>query len=189
MFERMKALILSEGHYLEILNGLNRLLLEEGLAEGACFRFLRNGKEHLVSECGSLGQPELLTFDLTLESGNKLGTWTIASDRKLTEQERGLLQISADLLEESVFFEEWEYDSSYVQNRGCRYFPCHEVADERDFNCLFCFCPLYFIGECGGHFSILESGIKDCSECRIPHRKDNYEYIIRKLEENMARKS
>ena len=47
-----------------------------------------------------------------------------------------------------------------------------------DFNCLFCYCPLYALGkECGGNFVILENGVKDCSGCTIPHRKENYGWI------------
>ena len=60
-------------------------------------------------------------------------------------------------------------------NRDCEYFPCHSGVDEEDFNCLFCYCPLYALGkECGGSFVILENGVKDCSGCTIPHKKENY---------------
>lgn len=185
MFEKMKKIILEDGHYLKVLHRLDQLLIEEGVAQGASFVFIRNGKEFLVSECGSLDQPYCTSYELTLDSGRKLGEWMVCSERELNRQEKGLLQIAADLLGETLFFEEWEYDSSYTQNRGCQYFPCHEMPDERDFNCLFCYCPLYFIVDCGGDFSILESGIKDCSNCRIPHQRDNYEYILGKLGENM----
>lgn len=33
----------------------------------------------------------------------------------------------------------------FVQNRKCEYFPCHKVENEDEFNCLFCFCPLYML--------------------------------------------
>ena len=63
-------------------------------------------------------------------------------------------------------------------NSGCEYFPCHEVEDKEDFNCLFCYCPLYTLGsKCGGQFIYLDNGIKDCSACLIPHRRNSYEYI------------
>ena len=31
------------------------------------------------------------------------------------------------------------------------------------------------------NFTILENGVKDCSNCLVPHRKDNYQYVIDKL--------
>ena len=61
----------------------------------------------------------------------------------------------------------------FFQNRECEYFPCHKTNDPEHFNCLFCFCPLYALGErCGGGLQYTESGIKDCSACRTsdPYR-------------------
>ncbi len=72
----------------------------------------------------------------------------------------------------------------FFTNKDCEYFPCHKTDNPNDFNCLFCFCPLYALGKnCGGNFSILENGIKDCSKCMLPHNKKNYEYIIDKFQE------
>ena len=35
-------------------------------------------------------------------------------------------------------------------NKECEYFPYHETNDPDNFNCLFCYCPLYALGEkCG----------------------------------------
>ncbi len=68
---------------------------------------------------------------------------------------------------------------SFFQNKECEYFPCHKGIDEDRFNCLFCYCPLYALGEnCGGRFTYTDSGIKDCSGCTKPHRAENYEKII-----------
>lgn len=65
-----------------------------------------------------------------------------------------------------------------VQNKKCEYFPCHSGIEAKEFNCLFCYCPLYGLKEdCGGDFVYLENGMKDCSGCRIPHERDGYEYI------------
>ncbi len=70
----------------------------------------------------------------------------------------------------------------FVQNRDCEYFPCHEGADPERFNCLFCYCPLYALGEdCGGNVSYTEQGIKDCSGCLIPHCRENYDRIMEKM--------
>ena len=71
----------------------------------------------------------------------------------------------------------------FFQNRQCEYFPCHKGADPESFNCLFCFCPLYALGDkCGGNFSYTENGIKDCSGCLIPHRRENYGLVCEKLQ-------
>lgn len=35
---------------------------------------------------------------------------------------------------------------AYFSNRECEYFPCHKGADPENFNCLFCYCPLYVLG-------------------------------------------
>lgn len=67
----------------------------------------------------------------------------------------------------------------YFQHKECEYFPCHNFEE---LNCLFCFCPLYFL-DCKGNFVILKNGIKDCSNCKIPHSKDGYDYIVKKLKE------
>ena len=74
----------------------------------------------------------------------------------------------------------------FFQNRECEYFPCHEGADPENFNCLFCFCPLYALGDrCGGNFRYTEQGIKDCSSCLRPHCPENYGDICEKLKEVM----
>ena len=48
---------------------------------------------------------------------------------------------------------------AYFCNRECEYFPCHKGADPENFNCLFCYCPLYVLGDrCGGKFAYLPNG-------------------------------
>ena len=70
---------------------------------------------------------------------------------------------------------------AFVQNKNCEYFPCHKTEKEEDFNCLFCYCPLYALGErCGGNYVYSADGIKDCSDCRIPHVRENYGRILEK---------
>ena len=73
-------------------------------------------------------------------------------------------------------------DHTFFANRSCKYFPCHKGADPEDFNCLFCYCPLYALGpDCGGNFRLTKSGVKDCTGCLVPHRRENYEKIMEKL--------
>ncbi|MDD2371600.1 MAG: cysteine-rich small domain-containing protein [Firmicutes bacterium] len=84
-------------------------------------------------------------------------------------------------MSEKIFFDEWEYSYSFTQNKGCEYFPCHKIKDENKFSCLFCYCPLYLIADCGGNFSLLPNGMKDCSNCLLPHKQESYQYIVNKL--------
>ena len=73
---------------------------------------------------------------------------------------------------------------AFFQNRECEFFPCHKGADPENFNCLFCYCPLYALGKkCGGNCSFTESGIKDCSGCLVPHRRENYGRIVARFGE------
>lgn len=70
----------------------------------------------------------------------------------------------------------------FYQNRDCEFFPCHQGIDSESFNCLFCFCPLYALGDrCGGCFTYLKNGVKDCSRCVRPHRRENYDCILEKM--------
>ncbi len=68
--------------------------------------------------------------------------------------------------------------SAFFSNRACPYFPCHETDDPDSFNCLFCYCPLYVLGEqCGGHFTYTKKGVKNCKDCTVPHGRDAAAYI------------
>jgi len=70
----------------------------------------------------------------------------------------------------------------FFSHTECEYFPCHKGIPEEDFNCLFCFCPLYHFEDCGGNYYILDNGLKDCSNCTIPNNGiQGYEYIIERL--------
>ena len=72
---------------------------------------------------------------------------------------------------------------TWFQNRECEYFPCHKGVREEEFNCLFCYCPLYRHPNCRGSF-VLRDGIKDCSYCLLPHNGlESYAYIQAKLME------
>ncbi len=80
---------------------------------------------------------------------------------------------------------------AFINHRECEAFPCHTGVEPDDFNCLFCYCPLYALGEdCKGNFTYTPDGIKDCSNCNIPHHRNNYGYIIGRFSEiaELARK-
>ncbi len=70
----------------------------------------------------------------------------------------------------------------FFQNSACEYFPCHKCEDRENFSCLFCYCPLYALGgNCGGNLTYTKEGIKDCSNCLIPHRRENYDRVMEKM--------
>ena len=72
----------------------------------------------------------------------------------------------------------------FFQNKECEYFPCHKIKDDTEFNCLFCYCPLYALKDkCGGNFKYLDSGIKSCQDCLKPHSKKGHDYIMSKIME------
>ena len=65
-------------------------------------------------------------------------------------------------------------------NISCEFYPCHKIKKE-DFNCLFCYCPLY-THNCNGNFTIINE-IKDCSNCILPHNgiENSWNFIVSKL--------
>ena len=79
--------------------------------------------------------------------------------------------------------EYWEGKNfSFINHKDCEFFPCHKTEDPDNFNCLFCYCPLYALKDkCGGNFKYTEDGIKDCSGCLRPHRRECYEGICKQM--------
>ncbi len=71
--------------------------------------------------------------------------------------------------------------SRFFTNTDCEYYPCHENADKDNFNCLFCYCPLYHMEHCPGNPLFLPNGIKDCSSCILPHA--DYDAVIKALKQ------
>lgn len=68
----------------------------------------------------------------------------------------------------------------FFQHKNCEYFPCHSKVKPEEFNCLFCYCPLYTIEGCGGNNSY-HKGIKICTACTKPHVRGGYNDIIERL--------
>lgn len=76
---------------------------------------------------------------------------------------------------------------AFFQNHACERFPCHKGVPEEDFNCLFCYCPLYALGDrCGGSFHFTEKGNKSCVNCNFPHKKENYGAVLARYPELAA---
>jgi Zn-finger protein len=75
-----------------------------------------------------------------------------------------------------------ENGSRYFKNVSCEFFPCHADFDGENFNCLFCFCPLYHLGaDCGGIFEFTERNVKSCLNCEFPHIPENYDEVMERL--------
>lgn len=75
----------------------------------------------------------------------------------------------------------------FFSHKECEFFPCHKGVDPEQFNCLFCYCPFYLLGpDCGGEFTYTEGGLKDCSNCTYPHRRENYDSILARYGEITA---
>ncbi len=78
-----------------------------------------------------------------------------------------------------------EHDHSFFRNVDCAYFPCHKGLDAAEFNCLFCFCPLYWLDDCGGN-PALRDGLKDCTGCTVPHGPGGYDRVLARLRREFA---
>lgn len=73
------------------------------------------------------------------------------------------------------------HEYPFITHRECPYFPCHDDIDPDDFNCLFCYCPLYALGSaCKGRYRINKKGVKDCTGCSLPHRGDAGTKMVKK---------
>ena len=48
-------------------------------------------------------------------------------------------------MSEKPYWEGKKY--AFFQHKECEFFPCHPVKDAETFNCLFCYCPLYALGD------------------------------------------
>ena len=76
---------------------------------------------------------------------------------------------------------------SFFQNQECEYYPCHSDIAEEEFNCLFCYCPLYTLGDkCGGNYTYTEARIKSCENCAFPHQRENYNALLARFPELSA---
>ena len=72
-----------------------------------------------------------------------------------------------------------KYRYTFFSHVDCEYFPCHATKHSEDFNCLFCYCPLYALGRrCGGDYTYNAKGVKVCTHCLIPHGRGSHAYMI-----------
>jgi Zn-finger protein len=81
--------------------------------------------------------------------------------------------VSVRELEDGKMMQKDTHEYPFFSHHACEFFPCHEGIDPSEFNCLFCYCPLYTLGsECGGNYSYTDKGVKDCTACALPHEGD-----------------
>lgn len=71
------------------------------------------------------------------------------------------------------------------QHVACEYFPCHKGVDPALFNCLFCYCPLFFLKDCGGN-PTWRGLVKDCTNCTLPHAPGGWEAVQQRLAQAYA---
>mgnify|MGYP000338004022 CR=1 FL=1 len=72
----------------------------------------------------------------------------------------------------------------FFSHTACEFYPCHDMP-EGELNCLFCFCRcIAWVANAGATSATWASGgdIKDCSACTVPHRRENYDYIMAQFE-------
>jgi Zn-finger protein len=73
---------------------------------------------------------------------------------------------------------------AFFNHSECEAFPCHTTGDPDNFNCLFCYCPLYMLGrECAGSPAYSQDGVKDCTNCTLPHERENYGIIVGRFQD------
>ena len=179
MQETILAIIKENKHYLETLIKINKVLIKKfsNLVESNFF-FKRQSE---IIKAVSFEKKILLKANSLAFSIKNICEWVVSKEIIFTEYERKTFEQIAYLISENLYFEELEYNYKFFQNKGCKYFPCHKIKDKNKFNCLFCYCPLYHLKNCGGNYSCLENGVKNCSKCILPHEEKNYDYIMKKL--------
>ena len=52
----------------------------------------------------------------------------------------------------------------FFSHKQCEYYPCHQLDE---INCLFCYCPLYILKDCKGHYKMI--GNIDSQFCNKLH--------------------
>ena len=46
----------------------------------------------------------------------------------------------------------------FFSHKQCEYYPCHQLDE---INCLFCYCPLYILKDCKGHYKMIGKIVAD----------------------------
>lgn len=98
--------------------------------------------------------------ELTIPPLNLWNMWPTKSAVRVTESHK---RKQGEVYKDDMF--------KGFTNTECEFYPCHEGV-ERDFNCLFCYCPLVD-KECPGPYKVFVDKYhqvkKDCTACTLPH--------------------
>lgn len=144
--------------------------------------FMKSGKKLEKLFCFLIEQKKDYDFDFCAVSNCSFENEVIVEDLSDVDRLSGYLTtvIVKNIRKKNIA--EREDGSRFFQNTSCRFFPCHKTENMNDFNCMFCFCPLYSLGDrCGGNFYYTDKGIKSCLNCSFPHERNNYGQITDKL--------
>ena len=209
---RMKVAELAERDFNAISDGQKqRVLVARAIAQDTPVLILDEPTSYLdlryrtelmetLKELAQEGRTVLMSLheiDLALEVSDRImcvqegqGVWCGSPKEVLDEDRiRDLFGMPEEMYEKlfgetkrRVLGSDAPCDHTFFANRSCKYYPCHKGADPENFNCLFCYCPLYAMGpDCGGNFRMTKNGVKNCTGCLVPHRRENYEKIMEKL--------
>ncbi|MEE8721674.1 MAG: nicotinate-nucleotide--dimethylbenzimidazole phosphoribosyltransferase [Eggerthellaceae bacterium] len=117
----------------------------------------------------------------------KTGQGRGAPDAVAASAERDSAALKASASEGIMSKGSREHRYPFATNRACPYFPCHDDLDSAEFNCLFCYCPLYALGpRCGGRFRYTDAGVKDCTPCSLPHQGDAGTELVKRHFKDLA---
>lgn len=71
-----------------------------------------------------------------------------------------------------------ENSYKYFKNTDCKYFPCHKGLSD-DFNCLFCYCPMYSMPNCPGSKTYIEKNGKKLRYAQTVHFHTDRKIMIK----------
>lgn len=156
--------------------------IEESFYLDGTLVFMKSGKKLEKLFCFLIEQKKDYDFDFCAVSNCSFEDEVIVEDLSDVDRLSGYLTtvIVKNIRKKNIA--EGEDSSRFFQNTSCEFFPCHKTENMNDFNCMFCFCPLYSLGDrCGGNFYYTDKGIKSCLNCSFPHERNNYGQITDKL--------
>lgn len=176
---RLGVSLSEQNEQIHIIPGSYRL--EDSFSQEGTLVFMKSGKKLGELKEFLLQKKDFFNFDFYGISNCGMENEKIYSSiNELSENASYFTIVIVKNIERKIK----EKNYSFFQNTKCEMFPCHKIDDTENFNCLFCYCPLYHLGnKCGGNFKFTGTGIKSCIDCNIPHQKENYDLINRRLKD------
>ncbi len=169
---RLKISLCENDEELHILPGNFPLKNIENLS--GTLVFMKSGKNLLELKKFLEQKENDFEFDFYAVSNCGLENEKIA--KKVEEIDENFSYLTTVILKNFICKKNTSYE--FFQNKNCPNFPCHKIENLENFNCLFCYCPLYMLGsECGGNFHFTKNGVKSCKNCTFPHERENFSKI------------